>query len=259
MVAIPALLLPDGQTDVSHIVLVLSLLAGLLIFLEYSANLPSIIEFRDAPPFNRLRFGVLFLNVVLLTMVISGQFEANLLTQALEHLGAYVGGILDFPYSPVQFMLWLAPVGEGAQTFELIKTTAGLAFLNAFVMLCGFVYLRRLMQWPANAGVFNVWVNLPLFDPTAGGDVLDRLRRDARFNMVLGIAFLYVVPLVTKAAAPLLDPVTFTQSQTLIWTMTAWAFLPATMILRGLAMARIALMIAKKRRRKYAAAGYTSA
>jgi hypothetical protein len=256
MVAIPALLLPAGQTDVSHIVLVLSLLAGLLAFLEYSANLPSIVEFRDAPPFNRLRFGAVFVNVLVLTIVIRGQFESMFLTQMLYRSGSYLGGVFDFPYSPIQFMLWLAPVGEGQATAELIRVSAGLAFLNAIAMIFGFIYLRIGLRWPANSGVFNVWVNLPLFDPSAGGDVLDRLKGDARFNIAFGLAALYAVPLVIKAAASFLDPATFTQSQTLIWTITAWAFLPANMILRGLAMGRIASMIGKKRRRKLAAAGY---
>lgn len=40
--------------------------------------------------------------------------------------------------------------------------------------------------------------------------------------------------------------------QTLIWTISAWAFLPASMIMRGVAMGRVAEMIEEKRRRAYA-------
>ena len=50
----------------------------------------------------------------------------------------------------------------------------------------------------------------------------------------------------------MIDPISITQPQTLIWTMTAWAFLPASMLMRGLAMSRIADMIEDKRRRAYA-------
>lgn len=45
------------------------------------------------------------------------------------------------------------------------------------------------------------------------------------------------------------EPVSLESPQTLIWTMTAWAFLPASLLMRGIAMGRIAGMIAEKRRR----------
>ena len=47
-------------------------------------------------------------------------------------------------------------------------------------------------------------------------------------------------------------PIALTDPQTLIWTVSAWAFLPASMVMRGVAMARIAELIEEKRRRVYA-------
>jgi hypothetical protein len=41
--------------------------------------------------------------------------------------------------------------------------------------------------------------------------------------------------------------------QTLIWTVAAWAFLPASLFMRGIAMGRIAGMIKEKRRKTTAA------
>ncbi|MEL7133868.1 MAG: hypothetical protein AAGK77_15820, partial [Pseudomonadota bacterium] len=101
-------------------------------------------------------------------------------------------------------------------------------------------------------GAFNVWVNLPLFDPTAGGDVLYRLNRDARINIALGFLLPFLIPAVVKMAADLLNPITLENPQTLIWTMSAWAFLPASMIMRGIAMQRIAEKIKDQRKRAYA-------
>ena len=48
-------------------------------------------------------------------------------------------------------------------------------------------------------------------------------------------------------------PLTRGSPQTLIWTVAAWAFLPASLVMRGVAMARIAAMIRSKR--EVAAAG----
>ncbi|MEL6418896.1 MAG: hypothetical protein AAFQ55_09775, partial [Pseudomonadota bacterium] len=60
------------------------------------------------------------------------------------------------------------------------------------------------------------------------------------------------IPAVVKAAADLINPISLENPQTLIWTMSAWAFLPASMIMRGIAMQRIAEMIEDQRRRAYA-------
>jgi hypothetical protein len=62
----------------------------------------------------------------------------------------------------------------------------------------------------------------------------------------------FLIPAAVRAASDLIDPISIAQPQTLIWTMAAWAFLPASMLMRGIAMGRIADMIEDKRRRAYA-------
>ena len=83
--------------------------------------------------------------------------------------------------------------------------------------------------------------------------MLHRLRRDAGLNVVLGSLLPFLIPAAVSAASSLVDPISIAHPQTLIWTMTAWAFLPASMLIRGIAMSRIADMIEDKRRRAYAA------
>jgi hypothetical protein len=129
---------------------------------------------------------------------------------------------------------------------------AGLAYVISLVTLLCFVLFVRIGGWPVRNSAFNVWVNLPLFDPTAGGDVLLRLRRDARFNIAFGFLLPFIIPAVVKATNDLIDPITLQNPQTMIWTITAWAFLPASMIMRGIAMGRVADLIEAKRRRAYA-------
>lgn len=55
-----------------------------------------------------------------------------------------------------------------------------------------------------------------------------------------------------------LDPA---EPQTLTWMIAAWAFLPASLFMRGIAMGRIATMIRDKRRRSAdpVAPGYVTA
>ena len=65
----------------------------------------------------------------------------------------------------------------------------------------------------------------------------------------------FLIPAVVSLASIGFEPLTLTSPQTLIWTMTAWAFLPASLLMRGIAMGRIALMIQEKRARNGALSG----
>ena len=56
LVATPSVILPGIGTDTKQMVALVALFAGALTFAEYNATYPSLVEFRDAPPFNRIRF-----------------------------------------------------------------------------------------------------------------------------------------------------------------------------------------------------------
>jgi hypothetical protein len=238
--------------DSSQVTVLIALLGAFLTFVEYNSASPSIVEFRDAAPFNRLRFAALFATVFLLSLICKGKTDPTLVTNALSSIGTIVGNSIDFPYSPVRMVVLMLPTEADPAVVQSVRTASGIAYLISLSAMAAFLFLVRVLGWPARSGAFNVWVNLPLFDPTTGGDVLRRLNRDARVNIALGFLLPFVIPAVVKGAADLLNPITLENPQTLIWTMSAWAFLPASMIMRGIAMQRIAEMIRDQRKRAYA-------
>ncbi len=252
VIATPALMLPYVAADATQMIALFAILAAGLTFVEYNSTFPSIVEFRDAPPFNRLRFVTLFVTVFCLTVIAKGKTDPTAMTNALTSIGTILGNAIDFPYSPVRLVVLMLPSDAPEAVIASVRTAAGLAYLISLIAMTLFLVLVRILGWPARNGAFNVWINLPLFDPTAGGDVLQRLQRDSRVNIALGFLLPFLIPAVVKAAADLIDPITLESPQTLIWTMTAWAFLPASMIMRGIAMGRVAEMIQEKRRRAYA-------
>lgn len=252
LLATPALLLPNIAADSSQVVLLMAMLAGFLTFAEYNAKSPSIVEFRDAAPFNRLRFIALFASIFLLSLITKGKTDPTAVTNALTSIGLIIGNAIDFPFLPVRLVVLMLPDTADAGVVSAVRISAGLSYLISLIAMTAFLILVRILNWPSRKGAFNVWINLPLFDPTAGGDVLLRLRRDARFNIALGFLLPFFIPAVVKMASDLIEPITLENPQTLIWTMSAWAFLPASMIMRGIAMGKIADMIEEKRRRTYA-------
>ncbi|MEQ9259354.1 MAG: hypothetical protein RIG84_09655 [Roseovarius sp.] len=252
LVALPALLMPVVAADTAQIVVVIALLAALLTFMEYYGRYPSIVEFRFAPPFNRIKFIALAVSVVTISLIMRGKTDPNSLTVALTQVGEALGRAIDFPYSPVRLVVLMLPENADVALVGDVRTAAGISYMVSLIMMLVFITFVRMLNWPMRQGSFNVWVNLPLFDPTRGGDVVERLKRDAGVNIVLGALLPFIIPTAVKLASDVVDPISMANPQTLIWTMTAWAFLPASMLIRGIALSRVAELIEAKRKRVYA-------
>lgn len=248
LLALPAMLLPNTNPDTTQIVAFVAILAGLLTFVEYVSSHPSLIEFRNAAPFNRSRYlgaVVLVLAVTILTWTLSiGQGQSLLLG-----LAASCANVLDFPFSPLRLLTIATVDPEQVNTVRLL---GGLAYAWALLVVVSSFMVMRFLDWPLNRGAFNVLTNLPLFDPTSGGDVLERLRRDAQFNLALGFLLPFVVPAVLKLVSPYFALLTLSEPQTLIWLVVLWALVPANIVIRGFALFRVAALIEDKRKRTYA-------
>ncbi len=253
LVATPSVILPGIGTDTKQMVALVALFAGALTFAEYNATYPSLVEFRDAPPFNRIRFLMLLAIVFTLSVVSSAKGSDAAFPRLFEAVAVLIGHAMDFPYSPVRLATMMMAGGASESQVVAVRTAAGTAYILSLVTLAFFVLLFKLRGWPDRAQAFNVWVNLPTFEPTAGGDVVDRLERDARANLAFGVLLPFLIPAVVNLASVGFEPLTLTSPQTLIWTMTAWAFLPASLLMRGIAMGRIASMIQQKRAQNGAA------
>ncbi len=248
MVVTPSILLVDVTTDTQQMVALVAIFAAALTFVEYNAIYPGLVEFRDAKPFNRIRFLMLFATVFLLSVIERGRVEPTTLTELVEAVGALIGQSMDFPYSPVRLARLMMADGANEAQVHAVRTAAGMAYLTSLISLAVFVLMLRAGAWPRAGVPFNVWVNLPTFEPSAGGDVVDRLNRDARINIALGFLLPFLTPAVVSLSSSGFAPLQLTSSQTLIWTLTAWAFLPASLFMRGIAMGRVAGMIRDKRR-----------
>jgi hypothetical protein len=254
LITAPSALLPNVSADSAQVVALVAFFGAALTFFEYVSAYPGLVEFRDAPPFNRLRFGSLFVTVILLTLIVRGQTTPTVVTDFVTAIGALIGYVLDFPYSPVRLMLVALPETSTMQDVELMREVAGMSYLISLMALSIFLIVLRIGHWPSKSGSFNVWINLPTFDPTAGGDVVERLKRDARVNAIIGFSLPFVIPAVLHSASSLFGGLSVTNDQSMIWAVAAWAFLPSSLFMRGIAMGRVASMIEEKRRQTYARA-----
>jgi hypothetical protein len=254
LIITPSLMIPGVQDETIQIVILAAVFGFALTTFEYASTYPGLVEFREAPPFNRIRFLSLFATVFLLSAVARGTTDPSTFTEFVGAVGTLIGKAIDFPYSPVRLIVLMLPEGATAQEIITLRMAAGMSYLISLVSLAIFVIALRITGWPKRKGGFNVWVNLPMFDPTAGGDVVERLERDARFNVALGFLLPFLTPALIKGASGLFGSISITNDQTMIWTISAWAFLPASLFMRGIAMQRVATLICEQRARNSASA-----
>ncbi|MVO15401.1 hypothetical protein [Parasedimentitalea huanghaiensis] len=252
LIAMPSLLLPNFATDSAEIVALMALLGGILTFAEYYSNFPSFIEFREAPPLNRMRFISLLVTIGILSLMARHPFEPTGLTTLIHGMGSKLGNALDFSYSPVHLVTLIMPPHASAETVSMVRAAAGLAYVIGLISVAVFFFTIHIRNWPVANGAFNVWVNLPLFDPTTGGDVVHRLQRDGRINLIFGVLLPFAIPAAVSALSAVFDPAVLSHPQTLVWMIGAWGFLPTSLVMRGMAMLRVAELIEQKRRRAYA-------
>lgn len=249
VVLTPSLLLPGTTAEGAQMATLVALAFAAIILFEYGAKFPSLIEFRDAPPINRIRVVTLFLMLFGLCVISGSTHDDSTLSVVVTALGYVVGQALEFPYSPLSVIVSNLPTDVDPTVAAQIQAMAGLAILLTLISLFLFATLLRLRNWPNRGSSFNVWVNLPTFDPTAGGDVVKRLSRDGRVNIIFGIFAPFVIPLVAVMAASQLQVSILRSPQTMVWAITIWMFLPLSLIMRGQAMLRVARMIRSRRAR----------
>lgn len=247
LVAVPSLILPNVGPDGRDIATVFALLGAALTLFEYGSSHPGLVEFRFAPPFNRIRFVSLFLTVLLLAMLFRGDVGGNAMALKVREVGGLVGAAMDFPFSPVRNLTDLLTNGGISPNTAVIQSAAGIAYVVSLLSLAVFAIIMRLVAWPIGHRSFNVWINLPTFDPASGFDVEERLLRDSRVNIIFGFTLPFLLPLVAQVSSAYYDYTSLGSSQTLIWMMAVWAFLPASLFMRGIAMAKIAGLIRRKR------------
>ena len=91
-----------------------------------------------------------------------------MLTDFVAAVGLLFGHILDFPYSPVRLFSLMLSDGAGSAYANQVLAVAGLSYAIMLVTVGTFAGLLFLTRWPSHKKPFNVWVNLPTFDPTGG-------------------------------------------------------------------------------------------
>lgn len=249
VVASPAVLLPNVSQAAQEISLIIGAIAGAFTLFEYASSHPGLVDFRFAPPYNRIRFVTFSVQVLALVFLCRATSGADAFSPDILELADQAVAVMNLPLSPVRVAVEM--IGEGgADTFRLLlERAAAISFTVAFASFLFFAVTLWLFRWPVGRDNFNLWINLPTFEPSSGRDVERRLFRDGTANVLIGIGLPFVIPVVASRSGGWFDPSVLQNYQPLIWGAALWAFLPASLIIRGAALIKVGWLVKRARAR----------
>ena len=240
----PVLILPPDGAGATDAVVLTALFAAAFTVAEYAARSPGLVDFRDAPPYNRIRFAVL---AAALLAGSAATGAATPLGDLVAALGLLVAQAADGSVSPMRVLLAVLPDDAPPELVRAVRASAGLALGAVALGVASFALVLRLTGWPGEQAGCNLCVNLPTFDMGAEGDLAARLRRDGTANLALGIATPYLTPPLGAAIGAAHGLSISGNAFVLLWVTVLWAFIPASLLLRGIALRRLAAVVAARR------------
>ncbi len=245
-VTIPSLLLVSSSQGALEFALIIGGIIGLFTVFEYGSESPGFIDFRFAPPYNRFRAFTVGIQIIYVTLVCRA-VELNLTDAIILDWTQRAAALLDFPFSPVAHAtdIVLENASFSDTSAVLLIYTASASFAVGFGLTIFFSSLLWLFNWPVDRANFNLWTNLPMFQPSEGYAVPRRLRRDAMVNVALAIMLLYALPYALKYGFTWLTADLLESNQALIWATVLWIFIPSSLFARATAMWKIARIITR--------------
>lgn len=243
----PAVLVPGVSSSAREISAVIGAIAGLCVFFEYAARNPGLIDFRFAPPYNRARFAVFCAILFMMVFFVRAQdgrddFSGQILSASLN-----VGQRFDFQLSPVAMAGAMLADPASPLMATVLRGAAALSFVTAATGTLFFGVLFWVTPWPTGREQFNLWINLPTLETAYGAEVERRLFRLAFAMIALGLGAPFALLALASRAGGVFDPTALLDPLALVWGATLWASAPMYLMLRGLAIAKIAWLIRRAR------------
>lgn len=244
--AIPSLLLPSASQGAVEFALIIGGIIGIFTFFEYGSTTPGFVDFRFAPPYNRFRAFTIASQIITITLVCRA-VELGLSEAYVVDLARQATRMLDFNYSPVSMGIdaILTDSRFSDTTAILMVYSITTSFVVGLGLTAVFAFIIWVFPWPNDRENFNLWANLPTFQPKDGSNIPRRLRRDAYFNVILGAALIYALPMLPTVGLDWLTVDVFENSQAMVWAATFWVFIATSLIARAIAMLKIARILSR--------------
>lgn len=244
IIALPSFILPGSSLNARELSMIAGGVVGAFTIFEYAAKSPGFVDFRFAPPYNRMRVAIIASEL----LVIAFYYRDLELGGSMEAFGAALAGLADLPGSPVRMTLDMFADTLTPGQLSRLGTAMSIAMVLALGLSILFATLLWISRWPVDRAGFNLWVNMPNFEPSEVGRTERRLYRDGMLNMLFAPLILFTAPYVLPLASSTLGSNLLREPQSVVWLASLWAFVPASLIIRGAAILKISWILRRAKR-----------
>lgn len=246
MIAFPSSVLASPEIGGFGAFVIFALLASIIVFFEYAAVSPSLIEFRYAPPYNRFRVLVFGFITMFIVSTLNLNSQVGPLYDIVGGISNLASTVIGNGLSPVPSLLSVLDIKSATDEAEFVVLAEGslfVAFMTAFVF-CFVIWLQR---WPLGNRGFNLWPNMPSFHARTGSKTEVRMIQIAILSIAMAIALPYVFPIVLQVLKDWLSfEYTYTRHSA-FWIIAFWALIPAMALMRALVLLKVAYLASQLR------------
>ena len=243
----PSVLIAGGLGNVDLFVQALCLLGVAIVMVEYMVEVPAIIEFRYAPPYNRMRFLLMMvLCLVLLAALGPNTFTGGNASLILPVANSFEA-IFSWGSSPVQVLapaLTNDPTLFGGNLTLILSLVFGTMMFGAITFG---IYLW-ISPWPLSAKGFNLWPNMPSFNARAGERASIKILQVAILSLALALLLPYIFAFFIEYCRNSLGMDFVSSKLVVYWTIFLWAAMPAMAIMRSVSLMKLAFLAENMRR-----------
>ncbi|MBL4751084.1 MAG: hypothetical protein JKX71_10990 [Amylibacter sp.] len=237
LVMLPAFLLTGTTQSAIEFTRILATMGAVFVIYEYGFSSPSVIEFRYAAPYNRVRFLLLLILVLTPTYLISSLLDGHTVNGFLSNAARNGFAFMDFAYSPVAIVANTL-AGDNLVLREIIGQAI---ILNAIICLSfslAFCISVMLNFWQFGGENFNMWLNMPTYKSYNIHSLQSRLINSSFSSLLIAC----LIPIFGPTLADVvLSQGTVITPITIIWVIALWTYLPAMFLMRSVALAKVAM------------------
>jgi len=240
LVMLPSFLLSETSHSSLEFTRILATIAAVIVIYEYGFPTPSVIEFRFAAPYNRVRFMLMLGLILSPTYLIANMLNGQITNSIISTTASNGFALMDFAYSPVAIV---ADTLAGSD--PVLRNIIGQAIaLNVIICLsftlafCASVFANL---WRFGGENFNMWLNMPTYKSYDTSSLQNRLINSSFSSLLVACLIPFFGPTIATVVlawfsqGDILSPVMIT------WVIALWTYLPAMYLMRAIALAKVAM------------------
>ncbi|MGB0497035.1 MAG: hypothetical protein ACPGID_01745 [Rubricella sp.] len=247
VIAAPSYLLPGATPTGQDLSLIIGGLAGLFTIWEYGTLRPGFVDFRFAPPYNRIRFFGFVVFLFAIVFLCRSNEGADAFAADFLAFADRMVELAAFPLSPAALAGQIVAMGEDEALALLISRATALSLVVAIGLVAVSMFFIWLMRWPVDRAGFNLWDNVPSMTPGGNKDIVYRLRRNGMINCIVAATLPFMLLVMVARSGGWFDPTALENYQSLLWGCVVWAYVPAALFIRGQAFMKLAWLIDRAR------------